>query len=425
MPATHEALKRLLVALLVGLLVGVDRERAEQRKQRKLFAGIRTFPLIAIVGALLALLVPVGGPWPLVCGLAAVAAIALVSYRESVRAGEMGATTEIAALATYALGAMAGVGQAAGAGATGVAVAVLLAMKPRLESFSRAISESELTAALELAVISAIVLPLLPDRGFGPWQVLNPFRIWLVVVMVSAASFAGFIAVRWRGEAAGALWAAGLGGLVSSTATTVAMAGQSRAAPAQAGPLAGAAVLASTVMCLRLGVLLAAVAPTLLPRLGPALGGMVMTGVLATVVLGRASARQQKPSERRPSVENPFRLRSALLFGLVFTATTLLVRASRELLGTAGTLIAAGLSGLVDVDAPAIALARGARGGDLGHSVGQAVLGIVIAASSNNVFKSGIAAVQGAGRFRRDVPLALLAMSAAGIALTILTTALF
>lgn len=420
MPATVDALKRLLVALLVGLLIGVERERAEERKQRKLFAGVRTFPLIALVGAMLALMRAEIGPWPLVVGLAGVAAIALVSYRESVRAGQAGATTEVAALATYALGTMAGVGQLEVAGATAVAVAVLLAAKPRLEKFSRAISEAELSAVLELAVISAIVLPLLPDQDYRPWQVLNPFRIWLVVVMVSAVSFAGFIAVRWRGESAGPLWAAGLGGLASSTATTVAMAARSRESPQQAGSLAAAAVLASTVMCGRLAVLVAVVGPRLLPRIGPAMAAMALTGILATLLLYRVSPRPDGNSGRC-SVENPFRLRSALLFGAIFAATMLLVRGSRQVLGTTGTLLAAGLSGVADVDAISIALARGTQS----DTLDQAALGIIIASASNNLFKAVVAIVNGAGRFRRQVPFALLAISTVGVVVAILTATLF
>jgi uncharacterized membrane protein (DUF4010 family) len=420
MPATVDALKRLLVALLVGLLIGVDRERAEQRKQRKLFAGVRTFPLIALLGAILALMLAEIGPWPLVVGLMAVAAIALVSYRESVRAGETGATTEVAALATYALGTMAGVGQLAVAGATAVSVAVLLAAKPRLERFSRAISETELAAVLELAVISAIVLPLLPDRGYGPWQVLNPFRIWMLVVMVSAVSFAGFIAVRWRGESAGPLWAAGLGGLVSSTATTVAMAARSRVSPQQVSSLSAAAVLASTVMCGRLAVLVAVVGPGLLPRIGPAMAAMALTGLLATLVLYRAGPHHEGSSSRSV-VENPFRLRSALLFGAIFAATMLLVRGSRQVLGTTGTLLAAGLSGLADVDAISIALARGEQSDRLD----QASLGVIIASASNNLFKATVAMVNGAGRFRHQVPLALLAISTVGVVVAVLTATLF
>ena len=163
-------------------------------------------------------------------GLVAVSAIALVAYRQSAAKGEIGATTEIAALATYVIGATAGVGRLSLAAAMGVAIAVLLVAKPRLERISHALSEQEMVAVLEMAVITAIVMPLLPDRGFGPWQVLNPFRIWLVVVLVSLVSFAGFMAVRWKGERAGLFWAAGLGSLVSSTATTVSMAQRSRAA---------------------------------------------------------------------------------------------------------------------------------------------------------------------------------------------------
>lgn len=420
MLATVDALKRLLVALLVGLLIGVDRERAEQRKQRKLFAGVRTFPLIALLGSILALIRVEIGPWPLVLGLAAVAAIALLSYRERVQAGEAGATTEVAALATYALGTMAGVGQLAVAGATAVAMAVLLAAKPRLEGFSRAISEAELAAVLELAVISAIVLPLLPDRGYGPWQVLNPFRIWMVVVMVSAVSFAGFVAVRWRGESSGPLWAGGLGGIVSSTATTVAMAARSGQAPQQVGPLAAAAVLASTVMSARLAVLVAVVGPTLLPRLGPAIAAMALTGILATLLLYRTGPRQHA-SPGPSSVENPFRLRSALLFGAIFAATMLLVRGSRQVLGNTGTLLAAGLSGLADVDAISIALARNVQA----DTIDQAAVGITIALASNNLFKAAVAIVNGAGRFRRLVPVALLAMSAVGVVVAILTATLF
>ena len=141
MPDSAEALQRLLVALLVGLLIGIDRERAEDRKQHKQFAGVRTFPIICLLGGALALLVPQVGAIPLVAGFLAVSAVALVAYQAGCRAGEVGATTELAALLTYALGALAGHGQLVVAGALGVAVAVLLAAKPRIERLSRAMTE--------------------------------------------------------------------------------------------------------------------------------------------------------------------------------------------------------------------------------------------------------------------------------------------
>jgi uncharacterized membrane protein (DUF4010 family) len=241
-----------------------------------------------------------------------------------------------------------------------------------------------------------------------------------VVVMVSAVSFAGFIAVRWRGEAVGSLLAAGLGGLVSSTATTVAMATRSRESPQQVSSLAAAAVLASTVMCGRLAVLVAVVGPRVLPRVGPALAAMAAAGIAATLLLRRAGPRQPGQSGHA-AFENPFRLRSALVFGAIFAATMLLVRGSQVLLGSTGTLLAAGLSGLADVDAISIALTRGTQPDGLD----QPALGIIIALASNNLFKAGVAVVNGAGRFRRDVPLALLTMSAAGIGIAIVTAVAF
>jgi len=236
--------ERLLVALLVGFLIGLDRERAEVRKHHQLFAGIRTFPLIALAGAVPMLVVDIAGSALVVASFLAVAAIAVVSYIRSSAAGGIGATTEVAALATFLLGALAGAGQLVVAGAAGVGVAVLLVAKPRLEAFSRALTAEELSAALELAVISVIVLPLLPNRGYGPWQVLNPFGIWLVVVLVTTLSFAGFVAVRVWGERQGLAIAAGIGAVVSSTAVTIAMATRSRTHKDLAGVTAAAAVLA-------------------------------------------------------------------------------------------------------------------------------------------------------------------------------------
>jgi uncharacterized membrane protein (DUF4010 family) len=415
-PANVDALEGMLVALLVGLLIGLDRERAEVRKHRKLFAGIRTFPIIGLLGAGLSLLRFEAGPWPLVAGLLAVGGIALVSYQRAARRGQVGATTEVAALATFTLGALAGMGELVVAGAVGVVVAVLLVAKPRLERFSRAVSEAELAAVLELAVISAIVLPIVPDRGYGPWHTLNPFRIWLVVVLVSAVSFAGFVAVRWKGERAGVFLSAALGALTSSTATTVVLAQRSRETPEQGRLLAAASTLASTVMCLRVGVLVGAVRPAVLPSLAAALGAMVAVGVVATLLLARESAPRALPEP--PSVSNPFSLRAALVFGAIYAATLLGVRAAGVWLGARGTLAAAALSGLVDVDAISLALARDA---DVEGSV-QAALGIMVACAANNVFKAVVGITRGAGALRRDFALAVGAMTLAGgvaIALTV------
>jgi uncharacterized membrane protein (DUF4010 family) len=424
MPETQEALPRLLVALLVGLLIGLDRERAEDRKQQKLFAGVRTFPLIALTGAGLALLPAPLGPGPLIIGFVAVVAIVVVSYHASCKAGHVGATTEFAALVTYVLGALAGSGQMMVAGATGVAVAVLLAVKPRIERLSRAMTDEELFAVLQLAVISAIVLPLLPDQGYGPWEVWNPRKIWLVVVLVSAVSFAGFVAVRWKGEKAGLYWAAGLGALVSSTATTVAMSQRSAELGAdgqqggQGNRLVAATVLASVVMCGRLLALVAAVRAPLLAHLAIPLGAMILVGLAAVFVFHRLGGRRatgaaatKQEEENKRGFSNPFSLKSAITFGLLFAAILLLVRASEAWLGSRGTLLAALLAGLVDVDAITVALSRQAHADALGAST----LAIIAACASNNLFKAGTAVFVGKGRFRAAAAGSLLAMAAVGV----------
>ena len=405
-------LQRLAVALLVGLLIGLDRERAEVRKDRTLFAGVRTFPLIALAGAVPMLLADRLGPALVVASFVAVAAVALVSYARSSAEGREGATTEMAALATFLLGVLAGAGELLVAGAAGIVIAVLLAAKLPLEAFSRALSSEEVIAVLELAVISVIVLPLLPDRGFGPWEVLNPREIWLVVVLVSGLSFLGFVAARLLGER-GLVVAGALGGLVSSTAQTYSLAEQSRSGTARAA--AAGAVLASTVMALRILVLAGAVNAGILPTLVVPIGVMATTGAVAAWLIARGQLRH-KPA-KATAMRNPFSLRAALVFGAIYAAVLLGVRAAREFLGDSGVYVASVVSGLADVDALTIALTRLGSGTGGWHTP---VLAITAAALSNNVVKIALAGLRGAGSFRPLVALALGAMSAGALLASLL-----
>ncbi len=306
---TIPALERLLVAMLVGFLVGLDRERAEARKDHALFAGVRTFPLIALAGAIPMLLEDRVGPALLVATFLAIAAVAVVSYVRTSAHGRIGATTEVAALATFLLGALAGAGQLVVAGAAGVALAVLLVGKPRLEAFSNALTTEEIRGALELAVITVIVLPLLPDRGYGPWQALNPREIWIVVVLVSALSFVGFVAMRVLGAGRGMAITGAVGGLVSSTAITISMAERSHTGAARPAA-ATAAVLASTIMCVRMAVLAGAVDPGILPRLLPILTVMAVAGGAAAWLMSRGTAGRTAAADG--TLTNPFSLRAAL-----------------------------------------------------------------------------------------------------------------
>ena len=411
MEASISDFERLVVAVLVGFLIGLDRERAAARKAHQVFAGVRTFPLIALAGAVPMLIGNGVGTALLVVSFVAVASVSLISYIRASAAGDLGATTEIAALATFLLGALAGAGQLVVAAATGVGVAVLLVAKPRLEGFSRALTEDELSAALELAVITVIVLPLLPRRGYGPWEVFNPFEIWLVVVLVSTLSFAGFVAMRLWGERRGMTVAAVIGALVSSTAVTVAMATRARASRQLAGVAAAATALASTIMCVRVAVLVGAIHLGILPRLLPVVGAMAVSGALAALWLGRRA----EPAESRSSsaqITNPFSLTAALTFAAMFALTLVIVRAAQEFFGARGMYAAAALAALADVDAVSIAVTRLGAGSGNWQVPATAV---TVALITNTLVKLATSLVIGTGSFRRYVGIALGLTAAAGM----------
>jgi uncharacterized membrane protein (DUF4010 family) len=403
------AFERILVAVFIGVLIGLDRERAEVRKTHQLFAGIRTFPLIALAGAIPMLVIDVTGPALLIASFFAVAGVVIVSYLRTSTTGDIGATTEVAAFATFLLGVLAGAGHLVVAGATGVGVAVLLVAKPRLESFSRALTNEELTAALELAVISVIVLPLLPNQGYGPWEVLNPLAIWSVVVLVCALSFIGFIAMRLIGERRGLAIAGIVGALVSSTAVTVAMATRSRANKGLAPAAAAATVLASTIMCLRAAVLGSIINLELLPRLLPVVVGMVATGAVSAWFVGRNGGSISGESSDA-NISNPFSLAEALSFGGIYALVLLGVRAAQEYFGAKGVYLATALSAIANIDAVTIASAQvGAKTGWT-----PAAAAVTVAMVTNTLVKLGIAVTMGASGFRQSVALALGLMAVVG-----------
>ncbi|MDR7417340.1 MAG: DUF4010 domain-containing protein [Armatimonadota bacterium] len=401
------ALLRLLVAGLIGGLIGVERERAEALGGDQ-FAGVRTFPMFSLLGAALALISGQIG-LAVVAGFAGVVTLVAVSYVRTSGRGEIGTTTETAALATYWIGVMAGAGALLVSGAVGITVVVLLASRQRLEAFTRALSTEEVEAALVLAVIAAVVLPILPDAQYGPWGVWNPRQLWGLVVVVCGLSFIAFVGMRvWHG--ARGLYASGLlGGLVSSTAATVSFAVRSREHPPRAQQLAVAAGLASLVMVVRVGVLAAVAGARVLPDLLPVLAATLAAG---TVAVGLQARRAPEAGESAPGVANPFRLEEALRFAVVFALVQLAVAAASRYLGAWGVVAAAVLAGLTDVDAITLTLAA-AAGTTL--SPQAAATAIALAVLSNTVAKAGYAAWFGQRTFRRTALLILGAALVGGI----------
>ena len=402
------ALLRLLVAGLLGGLIGMERERAAHASGEEMFAGVRTFPLFAILGASLTV---VTGEMDLavVAGFLSVAALAVAAYWRTSSSERAGVTTESAALATYWIGAIAGAGALVLAAAIGITIAILLAAKERLESFPQTMSREELRATLTLAVLAAVILPLLPDRGYGPWQVWNPRKIWIVVVLVCGLSFAAFLAVRFWGPRRGVYLTGILGGLASSTALTVSLAAQSRAVPGGGAALAVGAGLASAVMLVRVGVLTAVVGPTVLPRLAPFLGAAAAGAIFALAILAR---RAQAAMTRETGLTNPFQLREAIRFGVVFALILLAIEAASRYLGNGGILAASVLAGFVDVDAITLSLSGMSAHG---MPVETAAGGIAAAVLANTAVKAGYAAWRGSPEYRKGVALILGASFAAGI----------
>ncbi|WP_337868391.1 MgtC/SapB family protein [Meiothermus sp.] len=371
----QELLWHLLAATLIGFAVGLERERAKVERQGSTIGGVRTFTLLGLLGGVGAL---GQNQWLPVVGLAAVAGLAVYSLRNS-----RDATSQVAALVVYVLGVLCGLGIVLPALFAGALLLGFLAFHDELHAFAGGIERSEVEAAVLLALLLGVVYPLLPDVNYGPYGVWNPREIWQVVLLVAGVNFMGYLALRLLGSKG--LWAAAiLGGLVSSTAVTLSMVTQSRANPSKNLLWASGAVLASQMMLGRILVWSAAIAPVLLQRLWPAVLLWLVWGLLVAFWLTR-----RDPSEAQPvSVQNPLQLQSALLFAGVYALVKLLARVGLEVFGSAGVFVVSAFSGVADVDAITLSLARLAANEQLMVSVASIAIGV--AALSNTVFKTAL-----------------------------------
>lgn len=377
----------LVSALVLGSVIGLERGwRQRERAEGSRVAGLRTFALLGLFGGVLGVLTQDMGPLPAALGLGGLSLIAAAAYRENVRVhGSLSATTAVTMLLTGALGLMAGAGQPALAIGTAVIAAVLLDLKPTLHRWLRLVEQRELSAALQMMVLTAVILPMLPDRGYGPYQALNPYHLWWSVVLIAGLSLCGHLAIRLTGPSRGIFWTGLLGGLASSTAATLALA---RRAHGNDGVLTAASAgifAASAMMFVRMTALVVVLRPALLASMGAAMvvGAVVL---LAASLLRLRSASLPDAAGPAADTTDPFDLSSALGFGLLLGVLALLTRSAQQWLGDAGLYAMALLSGLLDVDAILLTVMH--MNGRAVLDNPQATIAAGLAVASNMVMKA-------------------------------------
>ena len=394
---------RMGVAAGLGLLVGLQRERAAAR-----IAGLRSFALFSLFGFLCGLL----GGWMPAAGFLALAAILVSGTLAQKRAqgADPGVTTEAAALFVYANGVYLGAGTVSLSIACGVIVAALLAFKVELHSWARQLDETDFKAAVQFALLSFVVLPVLPDQTFGPYAVLNPRHVWWMVLLIVGVSFAGYLAHKFLAPRSGILLSGFVGGLVSSTATTVSYA--RRIAKGGLAPACAATVIvmASAVVFARLILEITVAAPGWLAQAAGPLAALF-------AILGGAALIQ---SQGNPAVvasaplQDPSQTGVALLFGLVYSLVLLATAAARDQFGDRGLYLVAAISGVTDVDAITLSTARLVQTGNLDGALGWRI--VVTAALSNLVAKGCLAAALGGPTLARQLVVPFGAAIVGGLA---------
>lgn len=379
----YEVVLQLLAAFAVGLLIGIERGwsgREEDEGDR--VAGLRTFSLIGLLGGVWAQLASIIQPWILGVAFIAVVAMIIVSHIIGTReTQDIGVTTEFAMMLTFSLGAWAAFGYYIYAfSATALAV-MMLGIKPILHKWVSNIKTEELYSGIKLLIISLVLLPLLPNQGYGPWDALNPHWIWWMVVLISGISFVGYFAIKYAGDKVGTMLTAFVGGLASSTAVTLSMA-QFAVQHKHKTLFMGGVVIASSIMFVRVIIEVAVVNISLLQQLWLPIVVMFI-GLLA----GGSwlwFRKDSASSEPEIEVNNPFNLPTALKFGALLGVILLLSAATKEWFGDRGIYLLSLVSGLADVDAITLSLSRMALD-DLNANV--ATMGIIIASATNTLVK--------------------------------------
>lgn len=408
-PAAYQSVQAFAVSLGIGLLIGLERERKPDAK-----AGLRTFALTALLGCLAGLLADqTGSGWIIAVGLSMVAAMMIVAQaRDPLDDGDPGTTSVVAMMVCYGLGALVWFEQATLAVMLAITVTVLLYFKTQLQGVTRSLTPKDLISILQFGVLSLVVLPILPNRDYGPYNALNPHQIWWMVVLISGLSLAGYAALRIVGNRHGAPLLGFFGGLVSSTATTMVFARNAREDTQLTTTATLVILIANLVVTLRLGIVAAVLAPSLFAPLASVLGIGLLLGLVVALFRWRTlTAAGDLPL---PEVKNPTEIRAALSFGLLYGVVLLLAAWLQDIAGSQGLYLVALASGLTDVDAITLSALRLFNQQILNSA--PAVTAIGLAVLSNLIFKSGLVIAIGGKTLAKSVLPGLAAIGVGFIA---------
>lgn len=398
------------MSLCLGALIGLERqwEKETWHPGKHVLAGLRTFTFWSLLGTLCGYFTQIVHPFFFLAGFLAMAVwIAIFLFYKNRSSADPGYTTGAVGLLTYLIGGLVAYGQDKAALILTLTVVILLALKPYVHQVSRRFSKEDVRMALQFAAITGVILPLVPDEPWGPHGAFNPHSIWLMVVLVSGASFGGYVAVRLFGHKLGIALTGLIGGIASSTATTLAMSKESKAQPALTADCAMAVVLACTVMLWRVAALTAVVYSPILNQVAIP---FLMMSAPALVWCGWRILRDGKgnPRDGAPEYRNPLGLRDSLKFAVFYALIVYLVKVGQVRYGETGIDTVSALSGLMDLDAISLSLTRMAGEGGI---MDMAVKGILIATVANTVVKAGVVAIWGSSRLKLLV-LPVLAVTA-------------
>jgi len=401
----------LTTALGIGLLIGLERgwkDREDPEGSR--IAGFRTIGLIGLFGGLIAT-IDQGQGFVLAGGLVAIALLLRQGYQDRLKSSdEVSVTTLMAALLAYALGAVAVLGSSQIAAMGGVVTTFLLWIRVPLHAFLDRLNESEISAFLRWLLISIVVLPLLPNQDYGPYDALNPRTIWLMVVAISGLSFLAYVGTKWFGQKSGLLLTAFLGGLVSSTAVTLAVARMVRKEKLVKGVALSAICLAWTMMLIRTGIVVSVIAPNLLKEIAPTLVAMlVVIGIAFSIMLHRSGVQTHGEDM---ALKNPLDLKEAATFAIVLTLALLISKSAATQFGSKALLLVSSVTGAIDIEAVSLSVPKLA--GSIVSSR-TAVLAIAFAMMSNTVFKGIVFVTVSNGRYLRSVSVLVVATVSSGL----------